>query len=90
MITIPTPKTEALREKHKYDGNPAFGEAIELCYDLEVKLALTTKDLLFRREIGKLQNDQYDKLYEEVKSLNEEVKSLQEQNLKLAQQLKNK
>jgi hypothetical protein len=83
MITLPAPKTEALKEKHKYDGSPAFGEAIELCYDLEVKLEVTTHDLLFRRDIGKLQNDQYDKLYEEVKSL-------KEQNLKLSQQLKNK
>lgn len=64
MITVPTPKTNALEKKHQYSGDPAFCEAIDLCFALESKLELVKRDLEFRREL-------YKYLYHEIKTLRE-------------------
>lgn len=69
MITIPTPKTNALEKKHQYSSDPAFGEALDWCFALESKLELVKRDLEFRRELYKHLEQLYNNLYYEVKTL---------------------
>lgn len=71
MIIIPTPKTNALEKKHQYSGDPAFGEALDLCFALESKLELVKRDLEFRRELYNYLDQLYNNLYDEVKILRE-------------------
>jgi hypothetical protein len=71
MIIVPTPKTNALKKKHQYSGDPAFGEALDLCFALEMELESVKRDLEFRRELYKHLDHLYDNLYEEAKTLKE-------------------
>lgn len=71
MIIVPTPKTNALEKKHQYSGDPAFCEALDLCFALESKLELVKRDLEFRRELYKYLDHLYNNLCDEAKTLRE-------------------
>ena len=53
-----TPRTDAEQEIDNGDTKPLF----EFCRQLERELAAVTADLEFRRELGALQQQEYDKV----------------------------
>lgn len=64
-----TPRTDAEQEIDNGDTKPLF----EFCRQLERELAAVTADLEFRRALGALQQQEYDKVTAERDALKEEV-----------------